>query len=302
MHSFGVMDYSLLVGIHNIDKFSKEGSHHKTPSGSQQGLTAMQDVFEKRMKHTGSFHNRNLLLELIGDNESGSSSGIPAVNKKGERLWVYVGIIDILVEYRTRKKLEHAYKSLVYDGKTVSVVHPGFYASRFIDFMRSKVFSLDECKDTKDWEVSMDTLHETLKNFTTSVPSQYRRFARKGSVSNVDDSLPSLSEGSESEGAAKEEKKAVKSTESTISTSGSKVPPPAITVTKGEQTYRRRNSKLKYETTENEEKVRREVPKTVSFNDDPTLRISALEPEVSTSDSDDEIDVDEQSGKRSGNM
>jgi hypothetical protein len=38
-------------------------------------------------------------------------AGIPAVNKNGDLLLLYVGIIDILQNYRLRKQLEHAFKS-----------------------------------------------------------------------------------------------------------------------------------------------------------------------------------------------
>jgi len=42
--------------------------------------------------------------------------GIPARNFRGERLLLYIGIIDILQSYRLAKKLEHAMKSIIYDG------------------------------------------------------------------------------------------------------------------------------------------------------------------------------------------
>ncbi|KAK7889231.1 hypothetical protein WMY93_024791 [Mugilogobius chulae] len=66
--------------------------------------------------------------------------GIPAVNGKGERLLLYIGIIDILQSYRLIKKLEHTWKALVHDGDTVSVHRPGFYADRFYKFMSNTVF------------------------------------------------------------------------------------------------------------------------------------------------------------------
>lgn len=89
--------------------------------------------------------------------------GIPARNAQGERLLLFVGVIDILQSYRFRKKLEHSWKSLIHDGvsknvhqvylfnylnanlcdffqDTVSVHRPSFYAQRFQDFMAKKVF------------------------------------------------------------------------------------------------------------------------------------------------------------------
>lgn len=38
------------------------------------------------------------------------------MNRKGERLLLFIGIIDILQSYRLVKKMEHTWKSLVYDG------------------------------------------------------------------------------------------------------------------------------------------------------------------------------------------
>jgi len=53
---------------------------------------------------------------------------------------LYLGIIDILQCYKTVKKIEHAWKSLLYDGDTVSVHRPSFYSERFERFMFGKVF------------------------------------------------------------------------------------------------------------------------------------------------------------------
>jgi len=66
--------------------------------------------------------------------------GIPARNHKGERLLIFLGIIDILQSYRFRKKLEHTLKAMIHDGDTVSVHRPGFYAERFMNFMSGRVF------------------------------------------------------------------------------------------------------------------------------------------------------------------
>lgn len=42
--------------------------------------------------------------------------GIPARNAKGERVLLFIGIIDILQSYRLKKKLEHTWKSILHDG------------------------------------------------------------------------------------------------------------------------------------------------------------------------------------------
>ena len=66
--------------------------------------------------------------------------GIPAKNKKGENLLLFIGVIDILQSYRVLKKMEHFWKSLIHDGDTVSVHRPGFYAKRFQSFLFERVF------------------------------------------------------------------------------------------------------------------------------------------------------------------
>ena len=58
----------------------------------------------------------------------------------------FMGIIDILTEYSTKKKLEHFFKSLKY-GNTISCVPPDFYASRFNQFINSRIVNVNEYKE-----------------------------------------------------------------------------------------------------------------------------------------------------------
>lgn len=55
-------------------------------------------------------------MVLFSRSDSDSPGGIPARNHKGERLLLFLGIIDILQSYRIRKKLEHTFKSIIHDG------------------------------------------------------------------------------------------------------------------------------------------------------------------------------------------
>lgn len=45
-----------------------------------------------------------------------SRSAVPARSAKGDRLLLYMGIIDILQSYRLKKRLEHTFKSMITDG------------------------------------------------------------------------------------------------------------------------------------------------------------------------------------------
>ena len=80
-----------------------------------------------------SWYHRQSLSRL-------TMAGIPAVNPKGDLLLLYVGIIDILQNYRLRKKLEHVFKSTLLTREEISVCNPVHYGDRFVRFLTHKVF------------------------------------------------------------------------------------------------------------------------------------------------------------------
>ncbi|OAF64653.1 hypothetical protein A3Q56_07623 [Intoshia linei] len=54
-----------------------------------------------------------------------------------------MGLIDILQNYRASKKLEHGFKSILFDGKSISVTEPTFYEKRFTSFLSKFVFTCE---------------------------------------------------------------------------------------------------------------------------------------------------------------
>ncbi|XP_038217776.1 phosphatidylinositol 4-phosphate 5-kinase type-1 alpha isoform X15 [Zerene cesonia] len=166
LESFKIMDYSLLVGIHNLDEAQREktearkrtdsGQSDDEGDGERRGLnrtrSEQKEDFKAQVKRTQSINRQRLVAhstamesiqaesEPIDEEEDVPPGGIPARNARGERLLLFLGIIDILQSYRLRKKLEHTWKSMIHDGDTVSVHRPSFYAQRFLDFMGKTVF------------------------------------------------------------------------------------------------------------------------------------------------------------------
>ncbi|XP_061322934.1 phosphatidylinositol 4-phosphate 5-kinase type-1 gamma [Pezoporus flaviventris] len=136
LESFKIMDYSLLLGVHNIDQQEREQQSEGAHSTSDE----KRPVGQKALYSTAmeSIQGGAVRGESIDTDDA--MGGIPAVNGKGERLLLHVGIIDILQSYRFIKRLEHTWKALVHDGDTVSVHRPSFYAERFFKFMTNTVF------------------------------------------------------------------------------------------------------------------------------------------------------------------
>ncbi|XP_010866245.2 phosphatidylinositol 4-phosphate 5-kinase type-1 alpha [Esox lucius] len=139
LQSFKIMDYSMLVGIHNLEQAARERAGEEATGAADQKRPAPPQG-QKSLYCTA--------IEAIQGNAHGTRAldtedqmgGIPARTAKGERMLVYIGIIDILQSYRFAKKIEHSWKALVHDGDTVSVHRPGFYADRFQKFMCNTVF------------------------------------------------------------------------------------------------------------------------------------------------------------------
>uniref|UniRef100_A0A1D1YW48 1-phosphatidylinositol-4-phosphate 5-kinase n=1 Tax=Anthurium amnicola TaxID=1678845 RepID=A0A1D1YW48_9ARAE len=161
LESEGIMDYSLLVGIHFRDDVlaSKMENSHCVPSPSKKDsfhvgrISSVIHLEESRAEDMDQLLDGLRPLIRLGANmparaeqrSRGSShmgSGSTVFSHQcGETYDVilYFGIIDILQDYDISKKLEHAYKSLQADPTSISAVDPKLYSKRFRDFIR-KVF------------------------------------------------------------------------------------------------------------------------------------------------------------------
>lgn len=107
LESLSIIDYSLLVGIHDC-----------TPSESSEITPQIQNLPAKREpfwreEHGGLFETYHKHI-------------------------YYFGVIDFLIEYSLRKEVEYNVKMLYY-GDGCSVVPPSDYASRFLNFMESHI-------------------------------------------------------------------------------------------------------------------------------------------------------------------
>jgi len=141
LESFKIMDYSLLVGIHNLDLAAKERAESTGATNtSMPYFDRQKSKKDKLVAHSTAMESIQASCDPVDIPGELPPGGIPARNHKGERILIFVGIIDILQSYRLIKKLEHTFKAMIHDGDTVSVHRPGFYAERFMNFMSAKIF------------------------------------------------------------------------------------------------------------------------------------------------------------------
>uniref|UniRef100_A0A5F9DMC1 Phosphatidylinositol-4-phosphate 5-kinase type 1 beta n=1 Tax=Oryctolagus cuniculus TaxID=9986 RepID=A0A5F9DMC1_RABIT len=175
LESFKIMDYSLLLGIHILDhclKEKEEETAQNVPDAKRPGMqkvlysTAMESIQGPGKSGDG----------IITENPD-TMGGIPAKSHKGEKLLLFMGIIDILQSYRLMKKLEHSWKALVYDGDTVSVHRPSFYADRFLKFMNSRVFKkiqVLKASPSKKRCNSIAALKATSQEIVSSISQEWK--------------------------------------------------------------------------------------------------------------------------------
>ncbi|CAN8310880.1 unnamed protein product [Cochlearia groenlandica] len=119
-----------------------------SPQGSIVSKSNLTNIF-----HNSSSTNFGMKIpgraRRVGRGESGSIKGNNN-NVKGEEggggewydVILYLGIIDIFQDYGVRKRIEHCYKSIQHNSKSISAVHPKIYSSRFQDFV-SQIFLPD---------------------------------------------------------------------------------------------------------------------------------------------------------------
>ncbi|BAT73206.1 hypothetical protein VIGAN_01067300 [Vigna angularis var. angularis] len=151
----GIMDYSLLIGLHFRDDCSVD-EMKSSPRNSYSGKRDMLD--DEMLTCRGPLIRLGMNMPARAesvckgglDQAAGSGSGnsccIPSESNNNRQISdviLYFGIIDILQDYDISKKIEHAYKSLQVDSTSISAVDPKLYSKRFRDFIH-RIFVEDK--------------------------------------------------------------------------------------------------------------------------------------------------------------
>ncbi|KAJ2799913.1 Phosphatidylinositol-4-phosphate 5-kinase, partial [Coemansia helicoidea] len=161
-----IMDYSLLIGIHDLNKGNAAKLRDTTLAMFDPQTTDIHQLnrltrahtIRKKVVHTDPVAldalpqgtlpplPESMFQELRHSMFYREDGGILSTDKDDcpAQLIYYLGVIDILTPYNALKRAEHVVKSVVHDGSQISAVNPRKYGLRFLNFM---IRSLDGCED-----------------------------------------------------------------------------------------------------------------------------------------------------------
>ena len=177
LESFAIMDYSLLVAIHNITQVKRDSNQSNgfTSSCDQHSTAPLR--LSLSIDETDLLDHKLLSIVPLSQVDNYIRDYIKVLPEgyfltrlpSGDLAAVYLGIIDILQSYVTKKKIEHTFKAIIYDGDSVSVHKPNFYSKRFQNFIFSNVFTKDT--NTRD-----------VKHGNSSISAQRRKAKRLSNI------------------------------------------------------------------------------------------------------------------------
>ncbi|KAI8364301.1 hypothetical protein EDC96DRAFT_511245 [Choanephora cucurbitarum] len=159
LSQLNIMDYSLLIGVHDMLRGNKDNVRDTTLQTFQPDTKSVQRRITLMRKRTSKAQVvREAIAEANPDKLDVSKlpeealerrncifyaedGGFQATDELNQPLPVLysLGIIDILTPYDIKKKSEHIYKSLTQDKNAISAVRPSQYGQRFLEFMAAAV-------------------------------------------------------------------------------------------------------------------------------------------------------------------
>ncbi|PIA34470.1 hypothetical protein AQUCO_03700024v1 [Aquilegia coerulea] len=154
LEAAGIMDYSLLLGLHieasnreipddgTIDsRFSLPPDSSWTQVDAESSLGDNQHYYEPDVKLGREIPARAVQIHRL---DAGSISTRRLFGSgKAFNVKLFFGIVEILQGYGVKKRIEHMYKSLHFDSRSISAVNPKMYSTRFQDFLH-KIFQSED--------------------------------------------------------------------------------------------------------------------------------------------------------------
>lgn len=204
-----IMDYSLLIGVHDRQKGNEENLRGKTLQVFNPGGDGPSDDMEPQgvlMRTPSKLESARKARELrqmikaerpvpMGEtaeqmpneleagygragifyNDDGGLRATHEDNTPGEEVY-YLGVIDCLTHYGVIKKIEHFWKGLSSDRTQISALPPQEYGERFINFMAGVTRSPEEAeREEKEREAAAAAAEAAGNEGETSRRGSMRR-------------------------------------------------------------------------------------------------------------------------------
>ncbi|VDC03113.1 unnamed protein product, partial [Peniophora sp. CBMAI 1063] len=143
LREVGVMDYSLLIGIHKLERGNRDNVRRNTLKVFSPDVPPRDGQAVRRLMRTAP------AVASLPDHLAASpgaqslfyqdEGGLRATDERNKDLNTiyYLGVIDILTPFRFAKKVEGVWKGLRADRHKISPVPPDEYADRFVAFMKA---------------------------------------------------------------------------------------------------------------------------------------------------------------------
>ncbi|KAJ5116385.1 hypothetical protein N7456_000733 [Penicillium angulare] len=194
-----IMDYSLLVGIHDLERGNEEKLRDKTlqvfqPGGDREAEASPNMLMRTPSKLENERKARELRMlikrerpvpldkaaakmpeEILDErkyhvfySDDGGFRATHESGQPGEEIY-YLGIIDCLTHYGTVKKLENFFKGLSHDRLQISPIPPEGYGDRFINFVKGITMSKEEAERRRESQVSARQSGEKRQSRSSSV-------------------------------------------------------------------------------------------------------------------------------------
>ncbi|KAJ5692152.1 hypothetical protein N7462_001575 [Penicillium macrosclerotiorum] len=194
-----IMDYSLLVGIHDVERGNEEKLRDKTlqvfqPGGDREEDTSANMLMRTPSKLENERKARELRMlikrerpvpldkatakmpdEILDERQYhvfyADDGGFRATHENGtagEEIY-YLGIIDCLTHYGMVKKIENFFKGLSNDRTQISPIPPESYGDRFINFVKGITMSKEEAERRRESKASVRPSNEKRRSRSSSV-------------------------------------------------------------------------------------------------------------------------------------
>ncbi|KAL8711067.1 MAG: hypothetical protein Q9220_004448 [cf. Caloplaca sp. 1 TL-2023] len=203
-----IMDYSLLVGIHELSKGNEENLRDRTlrvfqPGGdrgddpqpnlltrtpskleTQRKARELRQIIKKEKPVLLEKSTSKMPDEMLEERKNftfySDDGGFQATHddgEAGEEIY-YLGVIDCLTHYGLVKRAEHLWKGMSHNKHQISPVPPEEYGDRFVKFItgltKSKEQAERESRSTDHMDYSSDHGQQRQSSFTMSRTSTDR--------------------------------------------------------------------------------------------------------------------------------